>query len=99
LLELFVILFWSPTADLAFHKKGALESELLRLGLYRVPMAIPVIAGLGEAALRGVNIPSRQAKWGMSEEMFWKDAFAGITFTPRHPNGEYRFIYARCPEG
>ena len=31
LLELFVILFWSPTADLAFSKKGALESELLKL--------------------------------------------------------------------
>ncbi len=29
----------------------------------------------------------------------WKDTFAGITFTPRHPNGEYRFIYAGCPEG
>lgn len=46
LLELFVILFWPPTADLVFRKKGALESELLRLGLSRVPMAIPVIAGV-----------------------------------------------------
>ena len=46
LLESFVILFRPPTADLAFRKKGALESELLRLGLDRVPMAIPVIAGV-----------------------------------------------------